>query len=87
MPWWDDYTPNREWKPLGVTMPKLYRKRGTVECERWTPGIDMTDVSISKADKENGSPRDGDMIAADPENPADRWLISAAWFKRHYEPF
>jgi hypothetical protein len=68
-------------------MPKLYRKRGTIEAEAWQPGIDMAGVSISEADKDQGSPKTGDMIARDPENPADRWLIGAAYFKRHYEPF
>lgn len=66
---------------------KLYRKKGMVEAERWTPGIDMEGVSISPADKDNGSPKDGDMLARDPENPADRWLISQDYFRRHYEQF
>lgn len=68
-------------------MPKTYRKRGTIEAEAWQPGIDMKGVSIGDEDKANGSPKTGDMIACDPENPADRWLISERFFKRNYEPF
>jgi len=68
-------------------MPKIYRKKGTVEAERWQPGINMDGVSIGEEDKKNGSPRDGDMIACDPENPADRWLIGGAYFRRNYEQF
>lgn len=71
----------------GGRMPKTYRKRGTIEAEAWQPGIDMTGVSVSPNDAENGSPKTGDMIARDPENPADRWLISATYFRRHYEEF
>jgi len=66
---------------------KLYRKKGTVEVERWSPGIDMEGVSVGEEDKKNGSPRDGDMIARDPENENDRWLISGDYFRRNYEPF
>jgi hypothetical protein len=68
-------------------MPKLYRKKGTIEAERWTPGIDMEGVSIGENDKKAGSPKAGDMLARDPENPADRWLIAEEYFRRHYEQF
>jgi hypothetical protein len=66
-------------------MAKLYRKKGLVEIERWVPGINMDGVSIGDEDKANGSPRDGDMIARDPNNPRDRWLISSAYFAANYE--
>jgi len=65
---------------------KLYRKKGLVEIERWSPGIDMERVSVGDEDKKNGSPRDGDRIARDPRNPKDRWLISEAYFEINYEP-
>jgi hypothetical protein len=65
----------------------LYRKKGVVEIERWSPGIDMEGVSVGDEDKKNGSPREGDRIARNPDNPKDRWLISAAYFERNYEPF
>jgi hypothetical protein len=68
-------------------MPKMYRKKGMIEAERWQPGIDMKGVSVSAEDKKNGSPKTGDMIACDPSNPKDRWLISEQYFKRNYEAF
>lgn len=34
-------------------------------------------VSISDVDRENGSPKVGDMIGRNPENHDDKWLISA----------
>jgi len=65
---------------------KLYRKKGLIEVERWSPGINMDGVSVGPADKAEGSPKDGDRIARDPANPKDRWLISAAYFEKSYEP-
>jgi hypothetical protein len=67
-------------------MTKLYRKKGTIEVERWTPGIDMAGVSIGDEDRKNGSPRDGDRIATNPDNPRDRWLIAQTYFEKNYEP-
>ena len=43
-------------------------------------------VWISVADKENGSPKEGDMIARDIKNPDDEWLVSRQFFYDHYEP-
>jgi hypothetical protein len=43
-------------------------------------------VSISAADRENGSPKAGDMIARNPKNHADQWLVSAAYFAENFEP-
>ena len=64
---------------------KLYRKKGTTPMEPWTPEADMTRVSVSDEDKEAGSPKQGDMIAWDQENPSDRWLVSSEYFAKHYE--
>ena len=42
-------------------------------------------VSISDADKSNGSPKIGDMIARNPKNHADQWLVSEQYFKDNFE--
>lgn len=43
-------------------------------------------VSIDEVDKiENGSPKIGDMIAINPKNPTDQWLIEEKYFKENYE--
>lgn len=52
----------------------------------WTPGYDMLGVSVSDADLEAGSPKAGDMIARNPQNPADRWLVAAKYFRDNLEP-
>ena len=42
-------------------------------------------ISISAADKANGSPRLGDMIAVNFNNPEDRWLVAEKFFKLNYK--
>jgi len=43
-------------------------------------------VSISPADIDTGSPKEGDMIATNPMRSDDRWLISKVYFEANYEP-
>lgn len=62
-----------------------YRKKGLIEAIAWFDGMPMVGVSVSPHDHDNGSPRDGDMIAWAPDNPDDRWLISKAYFEANYE--
>jgi hypothetical protein len=50
----------------------------------WEHKMDMTGVSVSQADKDNGSPRLGDMIAINPQNSDDKWLIAHDFFKEKY---
>jgi hypothetical protein len=52
----------------------------------WTPDIDMTNVSISRPDMEAGSPKAGDMIARNPKNHADMWLVAKQYFADNFEP-
>ena len=42
-------------------------------------------ISISDFDKENGSPRIGDMIARNPKDHNDQWLIAEQYFKENFE--
>ena len=43
-------------------------------------------VSISDADKANGSPKIGDMIARNPKNHNDQWLVAKQYFSDNFEP-
>ena len=43
-------------------------------------------VSISDADKSNGSPKIGDMIARNPKNHSDQWLVAKQYFEDNFEP-
>ncbi len=63
-----------------------YRKRGTTPMEPWTSTTNMDGVSLGDDDRGNGSPKHGDMIAHDRDNPSDKWLINAGFFEKNYEP-
>lgn len=51
----------------------------------WSPSVDMAGVSVSDADIEAGSPKEGDMIARNPKNHADRWLVARQYFAENFE--
>lgn len=48
--------------------------------------LDGTAVSISDEDIKAGSPKLGDMIARNPKNHADQWLVAAAYFAENFAP-
>jgi hypothetical protein len=64
---------------------KRYRRTQIAEMADWEDGVDMTNVSVSGADKENGSPQSGDKIARNPANHDDRWLVAKAYFEANFE--
>jgi len=67
-------------------MWKEYRKKGTTEMRLYRVGEKISNrVSISPADIDNGSPKPGDMIARNPNNPDDMWLVDGKYFKDNYE--
>jgi len=64
---------------------KQYKRKGFSELTPWVEGFDMTNVSISIADQLNGSPKEGDMIARNPKNHEDKWLIAKKYFEDNLE--
>ena len=44
-------------------------------------------VSISQPDRDAGSPKVGDMIARNPKNQDDQWLVAEQYFKDNFEPY
>jgi hypothetical protein len=62
-----------------------YRRKQIAHLRPWQEGEDMAGVSVSAPDKEAGSPKAGDMIAANPKNSADKWLVAAAYFADNFE--
>lgn len=42
-------------------------------------------VSISEADRLAGSPKFGDMIARNPKNHDDQWLVAQDYFRENFE--
>ena len=65
---------------------KQYRRTQIAEMTPWVEGFDMSRVSVSAPDKEAGSPKPGDMIARNPKNHDDKWLVAAAYFADNFEP-
>lgn len=48
-------------------------------------GEDVVQISISEADLKNDSPKLGDMIARNPKNHKDQWLVSEKYFRDNFE--
>lgn len=68
-------------------MYKQYRRTQIAEMRPYIEGETLSDaVSISKADRDNGSPKAGDMIARNPKNHNDQWLVAAQYFKDNFAP-
>ena len=63
---------------------KEYIKKKGQPMFPWAEDVDMTGVSISEDDKNNGSPKQGDMIAVNPTNTLDKWLVSKQFFEDNY---
>lgn len=64
---------------------KQYKRKGVSELRPYIFGEDVNGISISEADKTNGSPKDGDMIARNPKNHGDRWLVAKKYFEDNLE--
>ena len=65
---------------------KQYRRKQIAELRPYVPGEDMTDISISTPDRDRGAPEVGDMIARNPKNHADKWLVALQYFTDNFEP-
>ncbi|MBK6283626.1 MAG: hypothetical protein IPF54_14125 [Draconibacterium sp.] len=66
---------------------KKYIRKQIAELRPYQEGEQLSErVSVSQADKEAGSPKIGDMIARNPKNHEDQWLISKQYFEDNFEP-
>jgi hypothetical protein len=66
---------------------KQYRRKQIAELRPYEAGEVLGDgVSISAVDRAAGSPKAGDMIARNPLNHADQWLVAKAYFEENFEP-
>lgn len=65
---------------------KQYVRVGVAEMRPYAQGEKLDGrVSISKEDRDAGSPKKGDMIARNPNNFNDQWLVSAKYFDDNFE--
>ena len=69
----------------GMTDFKKYRRKQIAELRPYEPGDVLNGVSISAEDLKAGSPKPGDMIARNPKNHADQWLVAAQYFADNFE--
>jgi hypothetical protein len=63
-----------------------YRRKGLSEMRPYRSGEYLTYVSVSDADLTAGSPKVGDMIARNPKNHDDMWLVAKKYFDDNFEP-
>lgn len=64
-----------------------YRRTQIAEMRPYVLGEVLPDsVSISAVDRASGSPVEGDMIARNPVNHADQWLVAKEYFAANFEP-
>jgi len=65
---------------------KRYRRKNISEMRPYVEGeILDSKVSISEADIIGGSPKLGDMIARNPNNHDDQWLVAKEYFEDNLE--
>ena len=66
-------------------MFKKYVRTNIAEMQPYAQGDDLQGVSISVEDDLAGSPKIGDMIARNPKNHNDMWLIANEYFKDNFK--
>lgn len=65
---------------------KRYRRTQIAEFRPYEPGESMLGISMSLIDTAAGSPKLGDMIARNPANHFDKWLVAEKYFLENFEP-
>jgi len=63
-----------------------YRRRQIAELRPYEAGESLEGISVAIVDREHGSPKAGDMIARNPKNHRDQWLVAADYFAENFEP-
>jgi len=69
---------------------KRYRRKEFAELRPVRPSetvasLVSAEISINAQDVQAGSPKEGDMIARNPKNHKDQWLVAAQYFKDNFE--
>lgn len=65
---------------------KPYRKKQLAEMRPYVTGEPMDGIAVNDVDRAAGSPKVGDMIARNPANHLDQWLVSAQFVADNYVP-
>lgn len=64
---------------------KQYLRKQIAELRPYAAGEKIPHVSISQEDLSAGSPKRGDMIARNPKNYKDQWVVAEQYFKDNFE--
>jgi len=65
---------------------KQYRRKSVSEMRAYVEGETLDGkVSGSEAELKAGSPLKGDMIARNPKNHEDQWLVAKTYFEDNLE--
>ena len=65
---------------------KQYRRKSVSEMRAYKEGEVLdSKISVSDADQKAGSPKIGDMIARNPKNHNDQWLVAKDYFNDNLE--
>lgn len=64
---------------------KQYKRVQIAELRPYVVGEDLHGISISDPDMAAGSPKPGDMIARNPKNHDDKWIVAAQYFCDNFE--
>ena len=63
-----------------------YRRTNIAEMRPYVLDENVDHIPISAPDRDAGSPKEGDMIARNPVNHDEQWLVAAAYFAANFEP-
>ena len=69
---------------MGDEAFKQYRRTQLAELRPYVEEEDTSLINIGIDDLRNGSPQPGDMIARNPENHGDQWLVSKDYFEKNF---
>lgn len=57
-----------------------------IQKKNYPQNLRVETVEELKSEIENGSPKIGDMIARNPKNHEDQWLVAEQYFNDNFEP-
>jgi hypothetical protein len=63
---------------------RQYQRVQIAELRPYVRGESLANVSLSEVDRASGSPRPGDLIARNPKNHDDQWLVAAGYFADNF---
>ena len=66
---------------------KYNRKAIPAEMRPYIPGEQLpVDCSVSPDEAREGHPKQGDMVARDPSNHANTWIVKKSYFEEKFDP-